>query len=471
MPSSVTDAFAASLVSAADLDTPAVAGRERRAYADVLYESGSSAMEQAALGVRRGSGTSWNILEVASGERGAIGALGDAGTKEVALEAGKSWNRSRWEAAFGRRASAGSLEGSEEQVADQNAGRLGFATTWSGWAFTLEAERSQGFHESFGDSLVHSRRDADGWSATAEVRADSASRWSVHAGWRLERVRRSTDGEPGLESRVTSWWLGTRWSSPAREGLELELSGGRHGGVDRLEIVPALRYRFAGGPFTGSLFARRSLAPVWSDLAPGGTAFLQKTWGGGAEVAAGGEPVRLGMSWMMGRTHDRALLSRVPLDDLWLRAGHRRDLDAFDFGLLRAAAAWAGRYGGIRTEGFVLSRDRSALQPNLDPGYGARSEVEARFQLFRGDLGVRLRLGADLVGSRDSEASPSRPLEGYVTSHAAAVFTVADFRLALLFRGLENRPQPQSWISSRTGREAMGPGLENVVRMDWRLFD
>ena len=173
----------------------------------------------------------------------------------------------------------------------------------------------------------------------------------------------------------------------------------------------------------------------------------------------------------MGRSYDRALLSRAPLEELWLRAGHRRDPDPFDFGLLRAAAVWDLPAGRFSAEGFALSRDRSRAQAEIDPGYGGRTAAEGRFRVFGGDLEVWLRLGADLVGRRESEAEPPRRLGAYVTSHAEAILTLSDFTLSISMRGLEDRPQPQSWISSLTGREALGPGRATNVRLFWRLFD
>ena len=62
-------------------------------------------------------------------------------------------------------------------------------------------------------------------------------------------------------------------------------------------------------------------------------------------------------------------------------------------------------------------------------------------------------------------------LPSYTSLGGAAVLTLSDATLTLRVRNLEDRPQPQVWISAATGRPAQGPGTELRVSFAWRLFN
>jgi len=53
----------------------------------------------------------------------------------------------------------------------------------------------------------------------------------------------------------------------------------------------------------------------------------------------------------------------------------------------------------------------------------------------------------------------------------AGVFTLSDATLVIEGLGIENRPQPLTWIDPRTGESALGAGLESRVSFSWRLFN
>ncbi len=215
----------------------------------------------------------------------------------------------------------------------------------------------------------------------------------------------------------------------------------------------------------------RLLQPVWSDLAPGVEPFLQSTWAAGAELGAGGAHARAQAAILAGRTADRALVSRMPLAELWLRAGIERDPLRYRFAL--ASGSGEVHVGPLDAggEGFVLGRDRDGGEPQVDPSWGARASAGCRFTAFQRDLGVSLRGEAEWVGARETETAVPGRLAPITSYGAAAMLTLSDAIFTLRARNLEDRPQPQTWIDPVTGRPALGPGLEVRGTFTWRLFN
>jgi hypothetical protein len=118
----------------------------------------------------------------------------------------------------------------------------------------------------------------------------------------------------------------------------------------------------------------------------------------------------------------------------------------------------------------VLRSQRSTVQAQVDPGFGARAGLETRFTLFQGDLGVTLRAEAAAVGSRENEATLAR-LPGYVTSGATASIVLGDAVIVLRGRNLENTPHEETWLDPRDQSVAKGPRREVTFSLTWRLFN
>ncbi|HEY3216316.1 MAG TPA: hypothetical protein VGK93_07475 [Candidatus Eisenbacteria bacterium] len=462
-----------------------LAGRAR-AQADAMASSGSSAYDEDGFTLRRGDSLSWLRVETLSWNRGGIGSLGDAGRHLYGFAGSRSRGAHRVEGSFAQRGAASALEDLEEQAVTGASGHLGYTHAVPHGRLHLKIRRGYDHRESFGLLLPFSRRDAQELGAEAEVEGEAkGAAWGARLTWQRSKLVRTSPGGPAEERRASAEWLALRGDQVMGGGwLSAGLGAGRHDGVDRFELAPSLGYRFGAGPFAGRLVLERVLAPVWSDLAAGQSPFLQSTWSGGLELNA---THRLGsqawVSWRMGRTRDRALLARLPLEDLWLRSGFRADPNDYDFGLLAVGAELRERFGSLGGEAFHLVRDRTAAPPLVDPRRGGRGYAELRFALFQGDLGVQLRGEVEAVGSRETDttgwairtgfggAPAPRFLDGYVGFGASAAFTLADAVVTVRVRNLQDRVRPEPWVDLRTGSEALGPGREFRLAIHWRLFD
>jgi hypothetical protein len=293
------------------------------------------------------------------------------------------------------------------------------------------------------------------------------------------RVRRDVD--PAFDRRATAVWGGLRATRGVASGeLELEAGGGRHDRIGGGVFAPAVRYRSATRAVRGSAGIERMVVPLWSDLAPGTGGFLQDTWALRMEAEWARDPslaagipgaASVGLRAIAGRTRDRALVARLPIEDLWLRLGVERDPGRWDFGLLTAGASWAGRAVAAGAEGFVLARDGRAAQAQVDPAAGFRAHGEWRGSYFKDDLALRLRITAAGVGPRESDAFPARRLPGYVTWEGGLTLSIADASVTIRARNLEDVGREQAWIDLATGREAVGTGRTLETVLLWRLFD
>jgi hypothetical protein len=448
--------------------------RRQRTRADVRLSSGSSGYSDNALSLRLGDRRSWLWGETQSFNRDGLGGLGDAGRHLYDAAAARTFGLHRVSGAFGQYGSSASLSEGTEGSSHGNGGHVEYryGGGWVGGRVRLE--RGTESQESFGPLLLFSRRDAQDLGVSVELEGESDQRgWGARLSWRRESVRRATAGTPVFDAAAQALWAAGRWQRPLGDGLlDLEIGWGRHDQVDRVELAPALRYEFHGGPFAGRASLARTVTPVWSDLRAGQAPFLQSTWHGGIEVVAAPSPLtHAGASFMVGRTRDRAVVRRWPLSDLWLRSGFVADPADYDFALLTADASWGGRHGVVGVEGFTLGRDASPIQPLVDPGHGGRARADWTFLAFKGDLGVRV--GADVagLGKRESEGSPPRTLPGYVTYGASVVLALEDVRVTLRALNLEDVRRPETWVDPATGVEALGPGRELRFVLTWRLFD
>jgi hypothetical protein len=450
---------------------PGVEGR-LRPVTDVVLTSGSSAYDGNALALARGDSATGFRAGAASWDRGGLGALGPAGRHRVEASAKWSRGRHRVEGALGQLGSAAALTGGEEQTANGAGGSLRYGVGLGRAELGLDVARGYDHHESFGGVLGYSRRDAHERHATAELRGPQDD-WGARLEVRDAQVARVTEivGETRWEAR--SVWIAARAAQrrgPA--GLRASLGMGRHDGVRRTELAPTLELEMGGPSLAGRAYVERIVAPVWSDLALGQEAFLQSTWLGGVGIRwRSPQAATADLAWATGRTRDRAWVPRWPLEELWLRDGFRRDPSAFDFGLGTASGELRWRSWRARGEGFALFRDESAPQAGVDPARGARASLETSWRAFDGDLDIRLRGEAEVVGGRASEAVPSHWIPRYATFGGAAALTLADAVVTLHFRNIENERRSLTWVDPSTGLEAMGEGLEFRFLITWRLYN
>jgi hypothetical protein len=467
------DGFDATLARASAgpglLGGPGAGGMPR---ADLVLTNGSRALGDHALTLWRGDSLGGFRAETASGERGPAGGLAGAGRDLYDVAGAVARGRHLVEGAFAHRRSNANLMGGETQEVRGEGGHGRYRFEGQRWRMEASLARGYDRRESSGGGWTPEVRLADENAAALELEhGDEHRRLGVRWSWDDARVTPAR-GDGGRE-RSHAQWGAVRWQGPFGDGrLEAALGLGRHGGIGRTEVAPSIAWRFTGKPWEGRVVLERLLTPVWADLAAGQAPFLQDSWVTGLEV--GGHALsggRARVSFLAGRTRDRALIARLPLESLALRSGFRADPHVYDFGLLVGEASWRTRHWASGLEGFALARDASPLQPWVDPGRGGRVFVEARASLFQGDLHVRPRIDAWAVGPRESEAAPSRALPGYVTFAAGLQLTLADAVLLIEGRNLEDRARPQTWVDLSTGSEALGPGRELRTTFTWRLWN
>jgi len=161
-------------------------------------------------------------------------------------------------------------------------------------------------------------------------------------------------------------------------------------------------------------------------------------------------------SVLAGRSTDRAIVARAPLEELWLREGFTPDPDPYRFALAQGDASWhAGRWG-LRGDGFGLWRRAGPFETAVDPRWGGRLQAEYQRRLFHGDLGLWVRPGVALVGERITSDGVTLP--GFATSTIDVVGTLLGAVITLRARNLEDRVRPQSWIDPTTFLPANGAG-------------
>ncbi len=457
----------------ARLSGTAVAPGRGHAVATLQTISGSNAYESNALGVERGDSLSGLRVEMQTGARGAVGPFQREGRHLWGISARGTRGAAQWRAAYAQRGTADQLaDGDEEDTAGES-GSFDVRYRARRWWGRAVVARGITHHESFGNVLAYSRRDAQENRAAAEVgRFVGADRVTLRVEWRQAAVGRALAGAPVFDRRAEQLWSAARVER-ALGGARLQavLGGGRDGGSGRWALAPTVSAELGGSGPRARLSLGRLLQPVWSDLAPGERSFLQSTWAAGAELSAGGRRARAAASVLAGRSADRALIDRMPLAELWMRDGVRRDPLRYRFALTSAGGALTlGALEGSG-EGFLLGRDRDGGAPQVDPSWGARASAGFRFRMFQGDLGVTLRGETEWTGERETEEAVPRPLSSITSFGAAAVLTLADATFTLRARNLEDRPQPQVWIDPATGRPALGPGLDVRGTFTWRLFN
>jgi hypothetical protein len=472
--------FGGTLARAVGYGRPA--GRVSRGMLDL--RSGDFLFDDNGLSIVRSDSLAWLRAEAVSGSRGPVEALGAIGRHLWGASGG--WHRKRHSLhlAYAQRGASATLAAAEEQAVNGESGVIEYRHRGDRIEMSLRGERGRDRHESLG-SLFPSSREAGVTGAIAEASLVGEGTRAVRLEWTRTRVdRRPPEGfesEEVFHRGAHTLWAAARWERPIGDGLlRIDLGAGRHGALDRNEWAPGVEYRFRAGPLGARAGVERVLAPEWTDLAPGEAAFMQRTWTGVLELEAGAGARHAQAGFLFGRTMDRAVFHRLPLEEEWLRLGARHDPGTFDFGMLTVSGEWgSGRvlFGG---QGFALALDRSAISPRVDPGFAAHTFVEWRGSMFGGDLGLRLRAEIEGVGSRESEGGiaelcgdpelmPPRTLPGYATLGASASFTLAGALVTIRMRNLEDRRREQAWIDCATFEEALGPGRELRFAFTLRL--
>jgi hypothetical protein len=451
----------------------------RRARSTFSLINGSAGFDENALTLARGDSLRGFGVDVASGKRGAMGGLLQAGRHQWGTRTNLTRGHQQFEANIAQRGAAAQLGGLEEQSASGQSGAAAWRWQRGGTGWTAAFSRGLDRHESSGGLLAYSRREAQETRVAAGFgRALGGREVDARAEWTESSVRRFGDGAFSRESR--GLWGAVRTELPAAGGrLDLALGAGRHGGVERFEVAPSAEFRIRAQGLDGSLGLERVLTPVWADLAPGTEPFLQRAWIGTMRFAnAQPGAWRTRASLRAGRVYSRALLERLPLEELWLRSGLRSEAGTYDLALAEGGLEWEGRRAGAGLEGFGLAhRSRgapggAARAPGADPDAGFQAWVGGRVTLFGGDLGAELRGEAEGVGAREAQVEPLRRLPAFVTFALVGQFTLLrDAVIVVRARNLEDRARPELWTDSSTGLPALAERRNLTLSLVWRLFN
>lgn len=446
---------------------------EPTTHAVVHLGGGSFGYDTNALAVERGDSLRLLRAEATALENRSAGVLDRSGHHMWQVAGRWITKPARFDWGFGHRGTARYVIGGEETA---GGGESGFATiTREVGALALRARFERGYdrRESFGGfDRPFSRRDAQstrgGVDATFPYRG---LRFDARVTLARDEAHR-TGGGAAFESSARWAWASLGTEAPLGGGVaELAAGVGRHGALDGLDPSVSAFWRTTRGGITWRGGIERALRAVWLDLGPGEVPFLQSTWAGALSAE------RRGAAWSWrgwahgGRATDRALASHQPLEDLWLRDGFVRDVEPYDFALAGADLGWRRGRWSARGEGFLGYRSDRSFWPRYDPANGARGEVEYRFALFGGDLGVGLRGGGAWIGPRESFVFEFRDLPGYVTSEAALTLALGQAWVVVHGRNFENRRHAQPWPDTFDLTEALSTGRELRFLLTVRLFN
>jgi hypothetical protein len=442
------------------------------ARAVIALRSGSFSRREHSVSFARGDSTRGLALLSEDRKRNPASPFGGAGDR---MYGGVGRWRTRGQSfhfSYLNRAAAAALADGQEERLEGESGDFGWAGSVRGWPVVVGIGRGRTAQESFGP-LPLSRREAQAWWGEAELAPSDTAAWRVRGSWRRPEVLRF-GADAFLPRLASEWWLAARRRLEVVGGpLVATLGLGDHTGTRRFKAAPALEWSPGNRDWRGSLWLGRALAPVWTDLAPGQSRFVQDSWQGGTGVRwrepDGGSGARVALT--VGRTRQRALLARRPLEEEWLRHGARADPEPYDFGLLSAGAAWRGRWAAVGAEGRALARERSPAQPLVDPQHVGLLWVEGRARLFAGDLGLQLRAELEGVGPRESEEPALLRLPGYRQINLAASLTLGEAMLVVRGLDLEDRRPEQVWLDGATGTSARAPGRDFQAAFLWRLLD
>lgn len=452
---------------------------EQRARSSFSLANGPGGLNENALTLTRGDSLGGFGVDVSSGECGAVGGLQRASRHLWGARADLVRGHHRLEASVAQRGASAQLVGLEEQSASGRSGAAAWRWQRGGTGWTAAFSRGLDWHESAGGLLAPSNRAAQETRLSAGFgQARDGREVGARVEWTGASVRRSGSGAFLRGSRAI--WGAARAELPAAGGrLELALGAGRHGGVDRFDVAPSAEFRIRARRFDAALGLERVLTPVWADLAPGTEPFLQRAWIGTMRLATAQPGAwRARASLRAGRVYSRALLERLPIEELWLRRGLRSESGTYDLALAEGGLEWEVRHAGGGLEGFGLAHrstpapDGVARAPRADPDAGFRAWLGGRATLLGGDLGVEVRGEAAGVGAREAQVDPLRRLPGFVTFALVGQFTLLENAVIVLrARNLEDRERAQLWTDSATGSPALAERRTLTLTFVWRLFN
>jgi hypothetical protein len=452
---------------------------EKRARSSYSLVNGWGGLDENAITLARGDSLQGFGVDVASGKCGVLGGFQLSSRHLWGARANLVRGRHQFNASFAQRGASTTLLGLEGQSASGQNEAAEWRWERGGTGWTAEFARGLDQRESSGGQLDYSSREARETRLAAgfgQVRGGREVGARVE--WTEASVTRLQSGAFARECREL--WGAVRAELPASGGrLELALGAGRHGGVDRYDVAPSAEFKVRARGLDAALGIERVLTPVWADLAPGTEPFLQHAWIGTMRLAnAQPGSAHARASLRAGRVYSRALLERLPLEDLWLRRGLRNEFGTYDLVLAEGGLEWEGRHTGAGLEGFGLAHRSTtppegiARTPGSDPDAGFRAWVGGGITLFGGDLGVRLRGEAAGVGAREAQVVPLRRLPGFVTFGLVCQLTLLkDAVIVVRARNLEDHVRSQLWTDSSTGLPAVAERRNLTLSLVWRLFN
>jgi hypothetical protein len=454
-----------------------------RARSIFRYEAGDLGVARYSLAFERGDSTRWVRYEAASGNHTSFGSVGRGGDHIWNAAVHWSFGNHHLNATLGERGVAQEL--SHADVSDHAAGQSG-SVGWNweqrGRSVTLRFSRGLDHRETIidveGVPASFSRREAEENRVEGEAHVPLASGMAgARVMWSDSRVTRLYDGAFDAHERLG--WIATSYERPTGDGtIHLELGAGRSSALDENLVAPSASYEFGASSVNGAtgasgrLVIERMVKPVWSDLAFGQSAFLQRTTAFGIEARSHTGGFSAEGDLLTGVTRDRAIVFPYPIEDIWLQAGTSEEAERYDFALVTGSLRAQRGAWTLGVSGFALGRDQAASEPRVEPGSGARVYIETAFRAFQNDLGVRFHVETAEVGARESKNGDTEyPLSGYWTESAWAVITLADVTVTLRTRNIENQIRPQTWIDPGTGTPALSPGRQFRLTLSWRMFN
>ena len=261
-----------------------------RATATFQAISGSNAYESDALGIERGDSLSGLRVEMQTGTRGAVGPVQREGRHLWGMVARGARGAYQWKATYAQRGSGDRLADGDEEDAAGESGSFDYRYRARRWWGRMSLARGYTHHESFGDTLSYSRRDAQENRAAGEVGGIlGTNQVALRFEWRDASAARRTADIPVFERSVEQLWSAARVERALGAGrLQAAIGAGRDGGSERWALAPTVSAEYGAERGRARLSLGRLLQPVWSDLAPGERPFLQSTWATGVELGAGG---------------------------------------------------------------------------------------------------------------------------------------------------------------------------------------
>ena len=444
-------------------------GKPRSVFAAGLGDFG---VNESLPSADRGDSRGHVHIEVRDGNRNAAGPFGLAARHLWSVGLAKDFGGHEFSGIFRQSGIGAEMKSGDEQSVRGASGVLGWRWKNPNWNSSVRLSRQWDEHESFDGTLdPYSRRDAqDVRALTTLERVWGEQRLGASFDWSRSQVVRA--GGDAFRANSEDGWAKAWWhhESGIRRD-DLELGAGHSGGANQYGVAPRARVEWRPASARLALWGARILTPAWSDLAPGERPFLQKTWAVGADAEIGNPGSNGALTVIAGRTQDRILLARDPLEEQWLRAGQGRDPDPWEFGLFVGRARREVGHWRLTGEGTALLRDNSAIQARVDPALTGRLGLDFSFHAFQGDLGVELGGQVDGIASRQTDEPDPRGLPPITTYGATVGLTISDFVATFRVRDLEDRIYQDVWIDPVTGQPARGLGREFLFSFAWKLFN